>query len=70
MLYYNKASISAAGPAVMSHDHLHHHHHPPGHAHPPAAIAPSILRLSVVERLGIVSVLIALIWAAVFWAMH
>jgi hypothetical protein len=54
----------------MSHDHLHHHHHPLGHAHPPAAIAPSILRLSVVERLGIVSVLIAAIWAAVFWAMH
>lgn len=48
----------------------HHHHHPHGHAHPPAAVAASILRLSVVERLAVVSVLIALIWAAVFWAMH
>ena len=43
----------------------HHHHHPLGHAHPPAAIAPSILRLSVFERLVVVSALIAAIWAAV-----
>ena len=48
----------------------HHHHHPLGHAHPPAAIAPSILRLSVFERLVVVSALIAAIWAAVFWALH
>jgi hypothetical protein len=48
----------------------HHHHHPHGHAHPPAAVAPSILRLSVVERLAFVAVLIAAIWAAVYWAVH
>jgi hypothetical protein len=48
----------------------HHHHHPLGHAHPPAAVAPSILRLSAIERLASVSVLIVLIWAAVYWAMH
>ena len=52
----------------MSHEH--HHHHPQGQAHPPVAIAPSILRLSVVERLGIAFWLIAVIWAAVFWATH
>ena len=48
----------------------HHHHHPHGHAHPPAAVAPSILRLSAIERLACVTVLIALIWGAVFWAMQ
>ncbi len=50
------------------HDHHHHHHHP-GEGHPPASIAPSILRLSAVERLAAAAVLIVLIWAAVFWAM-
>ena len=48
----------------------HHHHHPQGHAHPPAAIAPSILRMSVGQRLAAAAVLIGLIWAAVYWAMH
>jgi len=48
----------------------HHHHHPHGHAHPPTAVAPSILRLSVLERLAAVSVLIGLIWAAVYWAIN
>ena len=31
----------------------HHHHHPAGHAHPPASVSPSILRLSAVERLAV-----------------
>jgi hypothetical protein len=53
----------------MSHDHP-HHHHPQGQAHPPAAVAPSILRLSVVERLGIAILLISVIWSAVFWAIR
>jgi hypothetical protein len=47
----------------------HHHHHHAGHSHPPAAVAPSILRLSVAERLSFAAVLIALLWAAVFWAL-
>jgi hypothetical protein len=51
------------------HDH-HHHHHPPGEGHPPATIAPSILRLSALERLAAAGVMIAVIWAAVFWAMR
>ena len=46
-----------------------HHHHHPGHVHPPASVAPSILRLSVLERLAAVAVLIAVLWGAVFWAM-
>lgn len=46
---------------------LHHHH--PGHAHPPARIAASILRMAVWQRLGIACVLIAVLWAAAFWAI-
>ena len=46
-----------------------HHHHHPGHAHPPATVAPSILRLPARQRLGAVAVLIALLWGSVFWAM-
>jgi hypothetical protein len=49
--------------------HLPHHHHHSGGAHPPAPIAPSILRASVWQRLAIAAVLIAVIWASVLWAM-
>jgi hypothetical protein len=55
------------------HDHHHHdahHHHHPGHIHPPAAVHVSLLRLSVLERLAVAAGLIALIWAAAFWAMR
>jgi hypothetical protein len=48
----------------------HHHHHPPGEGHPPVTAGTSILRLSVFERLACVAALIALLWAAVFWAMR
>jgi hypothetical protein len=47
----------------------HLHHHAPGHAHPPAALAPSMLRLSAGQRLAGAAVVILLIWAAVYWAM-
>ena len=64
MLYYNTDMSD-------DHDHNgHHHHHHPGHAHPPAGIAPSILRLSALQRLGFAVGLIALLWAAAFWAMR
>ena len=52
---------------MTTHD-AHHHHHV-GHAHPPATVAPSILRLSVLERLAAVAVIIAALWGAVLWAM-
>jgi len=48
----------------------HHHHHPEGQAHPPSAAAPSILRLSALQRLAIAFGLIALIWAATYWALN
>jgi hypothetical protein len=47
----------------------HQHHHHPGRGHPPASISPSILRLSVTERLAISAALIVVLWAAVMWAM-
>jgi hypothetical protein len=49
--------------------HHHHHHHDPDHAHPSAAVAPSLLRLSAAERLVGAAVVIALLWGAVFWAI-
>jgi hypothetical protein len=48
--------------------HTHHHHHA-GHGHPPAVIAPSLLRMALAERLGAVAILIAVIWGVVLWAM-
>jgi hypothetical protein len=47
----------------------HPHHHPDGGRHPTAAIAPSILRMALTERLIIVAVMITVIWGAVLWAM-
>jgi hypothetical protein len=48
--------------------HLHHQHRA-GQGHPPAVVSPSLLRMSVVQRLAIAAALIALLWAAVVWAM-
>jgi hypothetical protein len=60
-LYYN----------INMNDHHHStHHHHPGHVHPPASVHLSILRLSVLQRLGFTAGLIALVWAAAFWAMR
>ena len=47
----------------------HHHRHDPEHAHPPATVHPSILRLSVAERLAAAAVVIVVLWGVVFWAM-
>ena len=49
-------------------DHPHHHHHP-GQGHPPASVAPSILRMSALERLAVAAAVIVAIWGAVIWAM-
>jgi hypothetical protein len=54
----------------MTHSHQHHHHHHhAGEGHPPAAVSPSILRLSVFERLVAAAAAIAVIWSIVIWAM-
>lgn len=72
MLYYNKyVDVPRSGSlrvAMPTHVHPHHHHHP-GRGHPPASISPSILRMSVLERLAVAAVLIVVLWGAVFWAM-
>jgi hypothetical protein len=49
--------------------HVPHPHHHPGRGHPPASISPSILRMSVLQRLAIAAALIVVLWGAVFWAM-
>jgi hypothetical protein len=54
----------------MPDHHSHHHHHHPGHVHPPATVHPSILRMSVWERLAASTVLVGLIWAVALWAMR
>jgi hypothetical protein len=64
MLYYNIGMSDHRDP------HGHHHHHHAGHVHPPASVHPSILRLSVLQRLGFAAALIALVWATAFWAMR
>jgi len=50
--------------------HPQHHHHPPGQGHPPATMAPSVLRMSVTERLALAALLIIVLWSAVIWAMQ
>ena len=72
MLYYNISLNRTLLPhcqAMPTHVHPQHHHHPPGQGHPPAAVSPSILRMSIAERLMIAFALIALLWGAVVWAM-
>ena len=65
MLYCNKTAFEEA--AVS---HLPPHHHHPGRGHPPAALAPSILRLSLWQRLAVAAGLSAVVWLAVVWAMQ
>jgi hypothetical protein len=50
------------------HSHHDHHHRHPGQAHPPAAVHPSLLRLSAAQRLGIAGAAIVLMWLLVLWA--
>jgi hypothetical protein len=45
------------------------HHHHSGHSHPPARVAPSMLRASLAQRLFGAGICAALLWLAVFWAL-
>jgi hypothetical protein len=47
-----------------------HRHSHPGRGHAPASVSPSILRLSVLERLAVAAGLSAILWVAVVWAMR
>ena len=64
------AGGSAASPTSRDSGVPTRHHHHGGAPHPSPTISPSLLRLSAVERLAGAGVLIALIWAAVFWAIR
>jgi hypothetical protein len=46
------------------------HHHHAGPVHPSPVISPSLMRLSAAGRIGIALALIALLWAAVAWAIR
>jgi len=48
---------------------LHPHTHAPGERHPHATVPPSLLRLSIFERLAIVALLAMVLWCAVIWAI-
>jgi hypothetical protein len=45
------------------HQHLHHHR-------PPVVVPASLLRMSVLQRLAVAGGVIAVMWAAVVWAMN
>jgi hypothetical protein len=47
-----------------------HHHHQHDLPHPPAAIGASLLRLSAAQRLAVAGCIIALLWAASWWAIR
>ena len=46
-----------------------HHHHDPGHAHPIARVAPSLLRMSASARVAIAAAAAFVLWAAVWWSV-
>jgi len=46
-----------------------HSDHPLHHRASPVRVAPSILRLSAGERLAAVLLVVAALWAAVYWAI-
>ncbi|MFL9826222.1 hypothetical protein [Rhodoplanes sp. SY1] len=46
-----------------------HHHHDPGHAHPSPRLPPSLLRVSLAARLGVVAGVAVAVWGLVLWAM-
>jgi hypothetical protein len=56
----------------QAHGHVHHGHaHAPSVPHPPMALPPSFMRLSLGGvRLGVVLVASAVLWAAVWLAMR
>jgi len=47
----------------------HHHHHKAGHDHPARASAPSLLRMSAVERLAGVLAISGALWILTWWIL-
>jgi hypothetical protein len=48
---------------MTDHQHRHHHRHP-------VVVPGSLLRMSVLQRLAVAGGVIAVMWAAVVWAMN
>jgi hypothetical protein len=51
------------------HEHSRHQHHHHGSVHPPAAVLPSLLRSSLVQRLAMAAGLSALLWLCAWWTI-
>ena len=69
LLHYNSWGIQRFHPRTRA-QMATRHSHPVAHRRAePASVSPSILRMSAVERLGAVAVVIAALWAAVHWAV-
>jgi hypothetical protein len=47
-----------------------HHHHQDDAPHPSATIGASLLRLSAAQRVAIAVIVVALLWAAFWWAIR
>lgn len=60
VLYYN--ILTRWTPTPMPHHHS-------GHVHPSASVTASLLRLSALQRLGVTTILLALLWGAVAWVL-
>jgi hypothetical protein len=57
-------------PAPHSHSHAHAHSHGPASPHPPQAAPWSILRMTLLSRLGAAVVVSAGLWVVVLMAMR
>jgi hypothetical protein len=66
MLYYNIIRKTYR-PRLKA---MTHHHHHDDASHPSAALGASLLRLSAAQRLTVAGVVIALLWAAFWWAIR
>jgi hypothetical protein len=54
-----------------AHGHIHHGHaHAPAAPHPPMALPPSFMRLSIAARLGVAALSSAVLWCAIWVAMR
>jgi hypothetical protein len=62
--------VNVATAAHEAHSHVGHVHAGHVHAAPETAAGFSLLRLSALERLGGAAVLLAGLWALVFWALN
>jgi hypothetical protein len=70
MLCYNITFLLMPDPHPRSHSHAHAHSHGPASPHPAQAAPWSILRMTLLSRLGAAVVVSAGLWAIVLVAMR